>query len=273
MDIYFIILCVSTFLYLGAFVLHLRSFTGRQDAGDRVGFTLLRIGFVLGAFYFLGQAAQQASFVPITHFAHAMAFFAWSLVFIYLLLLSRAQNESFGLVLTPILFLLMLVACLFFHASEPKQIPNSSPVFISHIVAAFFGYASFTLSFGASILYLIQQHELKSKKAGTFYHRLPSLEELERLMTQPMLWGIGLLSTAVGIGFAWSKSIFGHYNLEDPKTLATIGVVLFYAILFLLKQTAKLKKKRFSAWSILGFVLMLLSFMGMRFFAGAHNYG
>ena len=55
---------------------------------------------------------------------------------------------------------------------------------------------------------------LKSKNAGTFYHKLPSLEELEKLIYQPMIWGASLLGLAVVIGLVWSKAAMASGHVE-----------------------------------------------------------
>ena len=176
------ILLVSGSAYALAFLFHLLSFLGVKDEGHRPAFALMRVGFLLSTFYFAAQAVEQGFFLPVVNLSQALAFFAWSLAFVYLVLLAKAQSDSFGLVLTPVFLLLIASAILTFHVQrQPTPMP-SNPFFTVHIVSAFFAYASFTISFAAGLFYLIQHHELKSKHAGNFYHKLPSLEDLEKLI-------------------------------------------------------------------------------------------
>lgn len=272
MNLSFTILVLSSFIYLIAFLSHLVSFLGVNEKGHRPAFTLLRIGFLLSTFYFMAEAVEHQSFLPVANLSQAMAFFAWSLAFVYLVLLARAQSESFGLILTPILLLLMGIACLSFHIQSQPLSVALNPFFTVHIVCAYFAYASFTISFAAGILYLIQYHELKSKHAGQFYHKLPSLEELEKLIYQPMIWGAFLLVAAVGIGFMWSKSAYGEFWIWDPKTIATSVTAIFYFVILYLRYVSALRGKQIAVLSLAAFAVVLFSFVGTRFIGGSHNF-
>ena len=266
------LLLVTAISYCAAFVLHALSFTGVFAKGHRPAFFLMRLGFFLGTFYFGADAIEHGSFVPVANLSQALAFFAWSIAFVYLVLLAQVQSESFGLVLTPILSVLVLAACLFFNLkSKPISVPLN-PAFSVHIVSAFFAYACFSLSFAASILYLIQHRELKHHHAGNFYHRLPSLEALEKLISQPILWGVPLLLAAIGIGFVWSKSVFGEFWFWDVKTLATFFVAALYFLILYLHSMSSVRGRRVALMSVFAFALVLFCFVGTRFISGSHHF-
>jgi ABC-type uncharacterized transport system permease subunit len=184
------------------------------------------------------------------------------LAFVYLVLLARTQSESFGLILTPLLFLLVGGGVFRFSAAEIRLPSPLNPYFLLHLGTAFFAYASFTLSFAAAVLYLVQNHELKRKRGGTFYHKLPSLEALEGLIYQPMAWGAFLLLLAIGIGLLWSKSAFGNYWLGEPKTVTTIGIAFFYWVLVYLHYVAASRGKRAVVMSLVAFGLVFMNFFG-----------
>lgn len=269
------LLFLSGLCYAAAFLFHFLSFSEVKAAGHRPAFTLMRIGFLIATFYFGAETIDHGFFLPVVNFSQAMAFFAWSLGFVYLVLIVKAQTDSFGLILSPILLLLTSAATYAkWHFGDYDTVKSFllDPYFIVHIVSAFFAYASFTLSFAAGILYLIQHHELKLKKAGTFYHKLPSLEELEKLVYQPMIWGAPLLLTAAVIGMLWSKSAFGEFWVFDPKTIATVIISFFYFVILYLRFGAFLRGKQGAVLSVFGFSLMVVSFVGMRFIQGSHQF-
>lgn len=266
------ILSLSVIIYLAAFFFHLLSFLSVQEKGHRAAYTFLRIGFLLSIFYFAAEAVESHFFLPVANLSQALAFFAWSLGFVYLVLLARVQTDSFGLILTPILVLLVLFACLTFKENPPPLQIAGNPLFSVHIVAAFFAYAAFTISFSAGTLYLIQNHELKSKKPGTFYHKLPSLEQLEQLIYRPMLWGAFLLVFSAVIGFVWSKIAFGEFLIFEPKTIATVLTVVLYGAILYFRFLASLRAKQGAVLSLIAFSLVILSFLGTRFIEGSHHY-
>jgi len=266
------LLLSSCLFYFMAFVFHVFSFwgTGRERHG--AGFTCMRLGFLICTFYFFGEAVENRYFLPVTHVSQAMAFFSWSLAFVYLVLLVRIQSEPFGLILTPVLWIFSLMASLTFDpAPRPVTFPADA-YFAVHVVSAFFAYACLTISFAAGVLYLLQQRELKSKNPGRFYHKLPALEALEKLIFQPMVWGACLLFLAVTVGFLWSKAAFGSYWFSDPKILATMATVFCYGIILYLHYIVAMRGKRVIVFSLMAFGMVLFSFLGMRFVDGSHNF-
>lgn len=267
-----LLLYTSCSIYGVSFLGHLLSFFGTDKKWQRISFVLMRVGFLISTFYFLSETTQHEFILPIYHFSQAVAFFAWALAFVYLVLLTRIQSESFGLILTPILFIFSLLASLYIDV-KAKPISIDLDVYFSmHIISAFFAYAAFTISFAAGILYLIQQHELKSKQVGKFYQKLPALHVLEQLIFQPMVWGAGLLILAVGVGFLWSKSAFNELWLTDPKTLATVLSALIYSVILYLHYVSSFRGKRVIVLSLFAFGMILFSFLGMRFIDGSHNF-
>ncbi len=272
MSLSFIILIVTGISYLFAFLMHLWAFISLKERDTRPALILMKLGFLLSTFYFASEAVENKFFLPVANVSEAMAFFAWSLAFVYLVLLTGVQSKSFGLILTPVLLALIAAACLTFHGQQPPFEGHGNAFFLVHILSAFFAYACFAISFAAGILYLIQNHELKSKKAGTFYHKLPSLEELEKLIYQPMFWGIVLLLMAVGIGFVWSQTSFGEIRILDPKTIATIMTAIIYMAIVWLRYGVSMRAKQGALLSLLAFMVVLFSFVGPRFIAGSHYY-
>jgi len=267
-----LILNFTALLYCLAFFLHLISFFGNHETMHRAAFRLMQMGFVAATFYFVMEAATLATFFPVADIVHALAFFSWSLAFVYLVLLSQIRSDSFGLVLTPVLAVLMVSACLTETLPSRGTVPQANPFFMLHILCAFFAYASFAISFAAALLYLIQRHELKARRAGAFYRKLPSLEELERLIDQPMVWGTALLVTAILIGFVWSKTAFGIYALTDPKTIATALVTLIYGTIISMRLVSRLRPKHAAVLSVIAFAIVIISFVGMRFIHGSHDF-
>jgi ABC-type transport system involved in cytochrome c biogenesis permease subunit len=259
------ILGLAGSLYLAAFFFHGAAFAGLSEKAERWALVLMRIGFLVHTFFFFAETKTEGFLLPISSFGHVMAFFSWALAFVYLVLLARIQSESFGLILAPLLSLLLGTGLLRFEMGKISLPASSNPYFILHLGSAFFAYASFTLSFVAGVLYLVQNRELKRKRGGTFYHKLPSLETLEGLIYQPMAWGAFLLLGAIGIGFLWSKSVSGSYWLWEPKTVSTIGIAFFYLVLVYLHYVAASRGKRVVVMGLIAFALVFLNFFGMNF--------
>lgn len=268
----FFCLTVSFLLYLASFAGHILSFRGSQTDAHRGASLWMRAGFGVSTLYFVLEALRMQSPLPVVHLPQALAFFAWSIAFVYLIPLARIQREAFGLVLTPLLVLLTGSAAAVFPVESVSSASYRDGFFIAHIVSAFFAYACFTIAFAAGILYLIQQRELKSRRAGTFYHKLPALEPLEKLIFQPMGLGAVLLVAAVTVGFFWSHAEFGEYWLTDPKTVSTLFVVAVYSLILYLRYGLAVRGKRVIVSGLIAFGLLIFTFVGLRFVSGSHNF-
>lgn len=256
------ILGVAGSLYLMAFFFHLAAFWGPDEKTNRWALVLVRVGFLVHTFFFFSEPKAEGLLIPVSTFGQVMSFFSWALAFVYLVLLARVQSDSFGLILAPVLALLVGTG-LVGYGSGAGELPKPlNPYFILHLGTAFFAYASFTLSFAAALLYLIQHRALKRKRGGSFYHKLPSLEALEGLIFQPMAWGTFLLLGAIGIGFLWSKSAVGKFWLGEPKTITTILVALFYLVLLYTHYVRSSRGKQTVVASLVAFLMIFLSFFG-----------
>ena len=104
----------------------------------------------------------------------------------------------------------------------PREITPLSPVLQSHwleihIVLAFLGNAAFALAFGIGVMYLVQEHYVKSKNLGGLFGRLPSLQTLDEINYKLITIGFPLLTLAIITGVFWAESAWGSYWNWDPR--------------------------------------------------------
>jgi len=117
----------------------------------------------------------------------------------------------------------------------------------AHIIPIFLGYASFTVSFIFSIMYLTMERQLKKKSFG------PLFESGFPLLT------IGLVS-----GTVWAKTtnILGLLWYLDPKVLLGSLTWLIYAAILHLRLGASFHGTKVAIVTIAGFVIVILTFIG-----------
>jgi len=278
MSLAFVILASACVSYGVAFLLHVLSFTEIWKRGRFAGFVMLQAGFLLGTFYFLSQGFQSGYFLPVVNMSAALAFFAWTLAFVYLMLLGKARTESFGLFLALLLCILMAGSLASFGRGRGIQAMVRdhpyllNPYFVLHVVSAFLAYASFAISFIASVLYLIECRELKKKNVSGFYHKLPSLERLERMVCLPLSWGTPLLVFATLTGLVWAKHAFGSYLFLEPKTIVTFVVLGCYLLILYRHWIAAVRGKEMAVLSLVAFAFIVAGFIETFFLFGRHNF-
>ncbi len=144
----------------------------------------------------------------------------------------------------------------------------------AHIIPLFLGYASFTVSFIFSIMYLTQERQLKKKSFGPLFESLPSLETLDALMWKTITLGFPLLTIGLVSGTVWAKTsnILGLLWYLDPKV--TLGALtwLIYAAILHLRLGASFHGTRVAIVTIAGFVIVILTFIGPFLMGHKHGY-
>ncbi|RMF23221.1 MAG: c-type cytochrome biogenesis protein CcsB, partial [Deltaproteobacteria bacterium] len=160
---------------------------------------------------------RQLGVLPVTTFYEGLSFFAWLTVGIYIAVGSRYKLTAIGAVVSPLAFLLTLAATMLNETGE--QVPEvlRSPWLPVHVTLAFLGNAVFAFAFAVSVVYLLQESLLKSRRRGWMIRRLPSLEQLDRLNYRCLAWGFPLLSLGIVSGAIWAANQWGRFWSWEPR--------------------------------------------------------
>ncbi|MDP6925069.1 MAG: cytochrome c biogenesis protein CcsA [Candidatus Scalindua sp.] len=144
----------------------------------------------------------------------------------------------------------------------------------AHIIPIFLGYASFTVSFIFSIMYLTMERQLKKKSFGPLFDSLPSLETLDALMWKTITLGFPLLTIGLVSGTVWAKTtnILGLLWYLDPKVLLGSLTWLIYAAILHLRLGASFHGTRVAIVTIVGFVIVIFTFIGPFLMGHKHGY-
>jgi ABC-type transport system involved in cytochrome c biogenesis permease subunit len=127
--------------------------------------------------------------VPVVTLKLALAFFAWSIVGVYLLFQARYRLMVLGTFVAPVAAFFMILSSLLPKAPDTVPILLKSIWLLLHAITMFLGYAIFAMAFVASIMYLIQERQIKRKTRGTMFRRLPSLETLDSINHYSIIYG------------------------------------------------------------------------------------
>ena len=144
----------------------------------------------------------------------------------------------------------------------------------AHIIPIFLGYASFTVSFIFSRMYLTMERQLKKKSFGPLFDSLPSLETLDALMWKTITLGFPLLTIGLVSGTVWAKTtnILGLTWYLDPKVLLGSLTWLIYAAILHLRLGASFHGTKVAVVTIAGFVIVIFTFIGPFLMGHKHGY-
>jgi cytochrome c-type biogenesis protein CcsB len=209
---------------------------------------------------------------PISNTHEALSFFAFVIVLAFLISYARYRLDSLSVFVFPLVFILTLAANLISSPQSPRPEILKSLWFYIHIPTTFLGYAAFFVAFSAGVMYLIQENELKRKRPQAFYYRLPSLEVCDDLGYRSLSIGFPLLTIGIAAGALWANKALDQAWLWDPKIIWSLITWLIYAVLIHYRLSASLRGRRAALMSIVGFIIVLFTFIGTRHQGSAHSF-
>ena len=127
----------------------------------------------------------------------------------------------------------------------------------THIIILLAGYVMLGVACVASIIFLYQEHRLKTKLLTSIMVRFPALGTLDRISWQGSLWGFLALSIGIMLGIIINKG--DQSLLAEIRFISSISAWFVFAVLLLLRQMRALRSKWIALWPIAGFALALVS--------------
>jgi ABC-type uncharacterized transport system permease subunit len=142
-----------------------------------------------------------------------------------------------------------------------------------HATLLSFAYAAFFVVLVASVMYLLQERELKLKTFSAIFHRLPPLTTVNDIATAAATIGLTLLTLGIVTGVMRWKTGGGQIWHNDPKEIATVLTWLLYVALIAYRSTAHWRGRKAAWLGVVGFVLVLFTFLGTRLMGSYHAFG
>lgn len=272
MSVSILLFKISLLTYFAATVLYLVDIIAKREKAGRAGRWVLVGGFALHCATLVVRYLE-AGYTPVSSLHESLSFSAWSLVGIYLLFDLRYRLSVIGAFITPLALVTMI-----FGGATVTRATQLNPMLKSwwfpvHVTLAFLGNAVFTLAAVVSVMYLIQERMLKSKKFSRLFYQLPSLSTLDQINYKCLSFGFPLMTMGIISGAVWANAAWGGYWRWDPKETWALITWFLYAALLHGRMMAGWRGRRAAIFSIVGFACLLFTFLGVNlFFAGEHSF-
>lgn len=133
-------------------------------------------------------------------------------------------------------------------------------ILIAHISLAIISYGFFTISFIFSLMYIVQYHFLKEKKAIKWVWKLGDLNRLERYTFRTITIGVPLLLIGIILGFAWAYTEDVEFYWFDLKTIGSILVLGIYITYLLLRVVRRMAGKSLATYNAFAFLILIINF-------------
>ncbi|RJP71700.1 MAG: c-type cytochrome biogenesis protein CcsB [Candidatus Abyssobacteria bacterium SURF_17] len=224
--------------------------------------TLLLSGIIIVRTIEAGRPPYQSLY-------ESVLWFSWSTTLAYLIVEKRFGNIfAAGFTVS----LIAAVSCLYAAlgcdpAVEPLVPALQSDWFIWHVVIAFISYAVFVVAFSIELAYIALTGLFSPQKLMRYGMEPESAARFHRTVHQLVLFGFPLLTLGIVSGSAWAEQAWGRYWSWDPKETWSLITWTVYAVYLHAMTMARWRGGRASAINILGFVCIIMTFLGVNWIA------
>ncbi len=209
---------------------------------------------------FMAASWALGAHVPTSDIHQALAVMSLIVVLVFLLTAhSRERLRVLGAFITPVTLVLFLGAALRRH--DVPAVPEGvrSALLPVHVGVNVFGLAAFAFAFAAALAYVIQERQLRQKKLGGLFQRLPALDVLDTLGLRAVLVGFPLLTIGVVTGAMWI--VQGSLGVSATQGFGLLSWLIFAGVL-LLRVAAGWRGRKAAIGTMLGFLSTMAVLVG-----------
>jgi cytochrome c-type biogenesis protein CcsB len=265
-------------IYLLAFLGYLVFAVTRSPSMGKVSTGLLILGLFShsGGLLLRWLETHQTGYgyVPLSNMYESLIFFSWTIVFVYLLLEFKYKQKVIGVFVTPFAFLAIALTSIIsgIDAKITPLVPALQSNWLTiHVTTCFFGYASFAVSFGISLLYLIRDRRGGGTNGKASW--LPATPVLDEINYKAIVIGFPMLTLGIITGAAWANYAWGSYWSWDPKETWSLITWFVYAAFLHARFTRDWRGRKAAILSIVGFAATLFTYFGVNYLiSGLHSY-
>jgi cytochrome c-type biogenesis protein CcsB len=258
-----------TFLACAAYIVF---FISREKKVRTIARWILIASGILQTLSLISRALLTG-YAPVTSQHEAIAFFAWATTWAYLSFRWRYTVKNFGTFVSLLIVVLLMISAAVSRETVPLVPALQSWWLPVHAGVSLIAYGFLALAFCGGLMYLLQEKELKSKRFGYFFSRLPSLDALDQLNSHCLTAGFLFLTLGIITGTMWAHQAWGTYWQWDPKETWSLITWFIYLIQVHQRITVGWRGRRAAVMAILGFSAVVFTLWGVTFLlGGVHSY-
>jgi ABC-type transport system involved in cytochrome c biogenesis permease subunit len=181
-----------------------------------------------GALVALGAALNRCPLATVPEILSALA---WCTVLVYLAVFWRYRIEVLHVVILPLVLVVLFVSDLLPQDVVPLTADFQPSLRRFHLTVILFAVAALSITFAASLAYVLLDRALKSKRPDRFFFKLPSLERCDSVGRISLLWAFPLMTLGIITGAMYSATLRHSYWAWQPQeTFAVISWVLLAVV-------------------------------------------
>lgn len=253
------LLSIACHEYGLAAVIYLAFLVRQSRPLEIIGRVVVGSGLLLQGASLTLLAADQGGFPQ--GLSNALSLVAFLLLAIFFVLDLRYKLPVVGAFLLPAALAVLVPA--FLVGTPGGVLPEEvkRPLLPFHVGVALTGVAAIAAAAGVGIMYLLLERQMKGKKFGLLFTRLPSLEQLDGLNRRLVLIGFIAISVTMVTGAFFVSKAGGFFWAWQPKEIATVVAWIVFGALLNARVFAGWQGKRAAMLTMAGFCLLVVSFL------------
>jgi ABC-type transport system involved in cytochrome c biogenesis permease subunit len=209
---------------------------------------------------------------PVTNLGEAMTLMVFCITVTYYFIELSSKEKSLGAFVLAMVLLLQAISSFFIDEIRPVSPILQEGGFALHAIANILSYSGFFLGFTFSGLYLLMLRQIKKKKTGLLYSRMPSLGILDTMSAHSIAMGFGLYSLGLIAGAIWANKVWGVYFKPEPKFILALVTWAVYGGYLAFRRLPGQSRKSSAIWAVASFSLLILSFFFASLVSPSHSF-
>jgi ABC-type uncharacterized transport system permease subunit len=255
--------------YLIGLIYAFVALTRTSDLFSRIALHAASLGMV---FHFVSLVevflVEHVLWASVHNAESLLAFISMTL---FMIVYAIYKTTSPGIVVFPVVFFLTFVAAMDQQPVILTSIVQPKGWLAAHIFLIFIGYAALLVSFGASLLYLLQERRLKSKNANSLVSFLPALEVIDQIGYRSLMLGFPFMTLGLLTGLIVAIAAYGHLDFFDPKVLLSVLMWAVYLLMVFTRWNSGWRGRRAAFLATFAFVAALAAWAA-NYFSTIHRF-
>jgi ABC-type uncharacterized transport system permease subunit len=250
-------------LYAVALVGYVVLFWSESPAARRTARPLLAVAVGANVAYLVGFTFHFHH-IPAVTVHQVLAGVGFAVATTYLWVEGRTQTPHTGPFILALVLACQVVGMLNPRLDGGMPAVLDSAVFSLHVTAAILGYSAFALAAVYGLIYLLLYHQIRLKRFGLIFRRLPPLATLDSMNFYSAVVGFSFLSLAVLSGALWAGHVF-QGKVLDPKLVVALWTWVLYGAAIFGRRYRSWKGPRLAYSSLFTFVVVVGSMFGVNY--------
>jgi cytochrome c-type biogenesis protein CcsB len=260
---------VALTAYIVATAAALGYLVSRREGLSRTSVVMTQFGWVCHTVAIAVRGVELGR-PPLLTLPEIVSVVIWAAVLLELWAERQYGVKVLGAFVLPLVLMLGLALPSGLRALVPEPSIRSAWIWV-HVVLALLGLAALVLNFAGAVMYLLQERQLKARRLGPVYYRLPSLETLDQLSYRTLTLGFPFLTAGLLLGVLWAQAAWGSLFTLDPRALLSAGMWVVYAATLSGRAIGAWRGRRAAYFAIAGFCVLLLTLGAGAVFQGRHG--